>query len=234
MADTRLMLCVCVGTAALLVGCSRSGEGPEAISLEQTRLESTITAESPVVMQEDLPEADPPATPLAHQATLDALQKTRPVQFKNATLLDCLKDLSTSLGLLVTPHEELLKAMYGERRVTLGPTSEISNQTAIMVTLRSAGYYNTGLMFEDGQVRIVPGEHPAASLRTIDLRGRADLTLARREQLIRQSVALVEPQSWSNDAVTWIRPGESVFDVEVYRTSEVHMQLSRQLQITHR
>jgi len=110
-------------------------------------------------------------------------------------LLDCLKDLSTSLGLQVTLHEELLKAMHGDRRVTLGPTSEISHQTAIMVTLRSGGYYNIGLMFEDGQVTIAPGEHPAASLRTIDLRGRADLTLARRDQLIRQSVASVEPQS---------------------------------------
>ena len=232
MADTRLMFCVYVGMAALLAGCSRSGEGPEAVSLGQTGLESTITAESPAAAREELPEADPPTIPLAHQTILDALQKTRPVHFKNADLVDCLKDLSTSLGLQVTLHEELLKAMHGERRVTLGPTSEISHQTAIMVTLRSVGYYNTGLMFEDGQVTIVPGEHPAASLRTIDLRGRADLTLARRDQLIRQSVASVEPQSWSNESATWIRPGESVFDVDVYQTSEVHMQLSKMLQIT--
>ncbi|MBC8290709.1 MAG: hypothetical protein H8E37_10380, partial [Planctomycetes bacterium] len=130
MAGTRLTHWICgIGLAVLAAGCSRTGDTPDSVPVEKSGLESTITSGSTTTSAttpaaDVLPEADPPAIPLPHQAILDAMQKTRAVHFKDATLDECLQDLSKSLGVEIVLHEDLRKSL-NDRRAGLGPTTSV-------------------------------------------------------------------------------------------------------------
>lgn len=224
-----LALCSVIPLGFLMIGCSRSGDAPLALDTNQTDNSLSTT----VAVDESSVEADLPDIPRTHQSLLDVLQKSRTIQFDGATADECLADLSKSLGVEIRLHEELRPAVTENRLARFQVKTPVSHQTGLRITMMELGVHDAGLVFEEDHLLVVAADYPKPALRTINLRDRADFSLAKRESLMRQAVGSVHSHSWGGEAETWIQAGESVFHVDVYQTPVVHADLTRMLQTSH-
>ncbi len=176
------------------------------------------------VRAEESVRVNPPAIPQEHKKHLAALQQRRKLNFSNTSLDDCLSDLSRSLGMSIKLHDSLAPMRKTTGAIRVSTPEPVSHQTAIYLI-----FGNVGLAFEEKQLTLVRPDHPGLSLRSYSLLQRSDFTTAVREREIQAIVDEVQPSSWSTSNETWIRPGESVFEIDVYQRQEVHRQIYHRL-----
>jgi hypothetical protein len=95
-------------------------------------------------------------------------------------------------------------------------------------------FYNYGIVFKDNQLTLVVGEdYRGPSLQTYDLTSRSDFSTALRQREIETTLKEIHLDSWSAANGTWIQPGESVYEIDVYQSQEVHDEIRSQLDDHH-
>ena len=178
---------------------------------ELNSFEQTLVEPHPV------PFVEPPAIPELHQEYMRMLAKRRRIQFKEATPEECRQELSESLGLEIRFDVALVNTNdKTQPKASIETREPVSHLTAIRLALNYLGLNSVGLRFEADHILLVPRDDHRAALRTLNLREQMDYSLAKRDQLIRETVNKFKPESWSVEAETWIGPGESVFEINAY------------------
>lgn len=175
-----------------------------------------------------------PPVPKSHRSLLKALSKMRPLDIQKQTVRDSLQDLSRSLGVPIVLHESAQKAFHPNGTFSLRTEEPVSHRTGIQQIMRQFGSYQYGIVFEENQLTIVVGnEYTGASLRTYDLSGRSNFSLAERERIIQSILAEVQPESWTAKNPFWIQPGESVFEIDVYQSQTAHEEIAQKTMSHH-
>ncbi|MFT5526372.1 MAG: hypothetical protein ACI9G1_001297 [Pirellulaceae bacterium] len=175
-----------------------------------------------------------PPIPASHQTYLAALRKFRNLTYKQQSQDACLRDLSQSLGIEIRLHESILEHLSKDRKITVETTESVSHLNAIHVVMQQLGFYEFGIVFADDHLALVHGQsYDGPSLRSYNLMGRSDFTTAVRRREIESTLKEVRPASWSLANETWIKPGESVFEIDIYQTQDVHNEIHTQLYNQH-
>jgi hypothetical protein len=99
----------------------------------------------------------PPEIPAKHQEYLRALQQVRCIAFTEATIEECLEDLSRTLGTELRLRDGGLERLKEDpRRITTETDVPMSHLTALQFAMKSVGHSDAGLIFEDQRLLLFP------------------------------------------------------------------------------
>lgn len=177
---------------------------------------------------------DTPGIPASHQAILKALHKTRKLNYKHQSVEACFRDLSETLGIKIHLHESTKKFIHAPRGISVETKELVSHLTAIRLILKPFGLGDCGIVFDDNKLTIVRGEdYQGLSLRTYSLMGRADFSIAKRQRWMESTRTEIHPDTWTAGNQTWIQPGESIFEIDVYQHQKVHNEIAKRMSHHH-
>ena len=172
--------------------------------------------------------------PASHQALLKALRKIRELNYEQQGLDDCIADLARTMGVEIQLHESVKKAIQHTGPIDLYAEIPVSHQTAIHLVLQQFSVYEYGIAFDEDKLTIVRGEdYQGLFLRTYSLMGRSDFSIAERRRWIESTLTDVHPDLWTVANKTWIQPGESIFEVDVYQNQKVHDEIAKRMSNQH-
>lgn len=175
-----------------------------------------------------------PAVPTSHQALLKALHKTRELNYKQQGIDDCFADLARTMGVKIQVDESVKKAIQHTGSIDLHAEIPVSHQTAIHLVLQQFSASEYGIAFDEDKLTIVRGEdYPGLFLRTYSLMGRSDFSIAERQRWIDSTLSEVHPDLWTVANKSWIQPGESIFEVDVYQDQKVHDEIAKRISNHH-
>lgn len=191
-------------------------------SVEQYAANESTIAESQVEERETKT-SHAITLPESHQVCLDALQKTRKLDYKLQTAQACIADLSKTLGMTIKLHPSMATLINPKGKVNLAVNEPISHQTAIFLIMRNFGLRQYGIVFENNELTLVMGTtYKGEFLRTYNFRGRSNYSTAQRQCIMASLVTEVRPESWVASKQKWLQKGESVFEIDIYQSQEVH------------
>jgi len=202
---------------AMLATLAATVFGITSPGIEESAAETKVTPQSPAI-------------PQAHQAYLEALKATRKLDYRKHPADTCVKDLSRTLGITIRLDKTIRDRIHKRRTINFTTKEPVSHQTALRLVMQQFGVRNYGLVFEKDHILLVTdGKYDGPQLRTYDLAGRSNYSTAERRRIIEATLTQVHPKSWTAANKTWIRDGESVFDIDVYQRQDVHNIIQTQL-----
>lgn len=162
-----------------------------------------------------------------HRAVMDRLRQYRHFSYQEATREECIEDISKTLGMKIHFHESTVPIV--NRPITFDSKEPISHANALRLVLRKVDLHKCGIVFDDDRLTIVMGDkYEGPTYRVYSLFGRSDISTATRKREIDNLLRSVERRSWSSESQTWIQPGESIFEIDVYQTHAIHETIREQ------
>ncbi len=174
--------------------------------------------------------ASAPASTMSadHEHYLKQLRTKRDVKFKDASVADVLADFSKSLGIDLRLHSKIAASDPARKPVSFHTEEPVSHRVAIRLLMIAIQHHDLVLQFEEDGIVVAHSSSYRHGMKTYDLSNMSDYTTAKRAELLAQIPRDVSPDSWTADEA-WLRAGESVFEIDIYQSLEVHNKLAKHL-----